>query len=49
MKERWADIMDDHDKKRPVVRPKVDKTKNIQIVKCKEIPESDVDKDTKNV
>jgi hypothetical protein len=33
MKERWADIMDDHDKKRPVVRPKVKppeehKTKN---------------------
>jgi hypothetical protein len=29
MKERWADIMDDHDKKRPTVRPKVeDKTKN---------------------
>lgn len=24
MKERWADIMDSHDKKRPTVRPKVE-------------------------
>lgn len=33
MNERWADIMDDHDKKRPTVRPKLkppeqDKAKN---------------------
>lgn len=36
MKQSWADIMDDHDKKRPTVRPKVkkpdeDKTNEIVI------------------
>lgn len=44
MNARWADIMDEHDKKRPTVRPKVEPKKEPN----KNLPKSDVVKDTKD-